>query len=128
MTDAEIRAKIAAINIDVQAALDEIASKHGLDKLARGRCTFTDNGFDFKVSAIFSGGDTKEMAKLRSNVFMYGLKDEACNATIKYGNDHYALVGMKQTKMVLSKGGKEYLAPIEQVVNFIKNNHPELCI
>lgn len=126
MTNEEIRAKIAAVTIDLNEALAQIAAKHGLDKLERGRCTFTDNGFEMKLSAVFAGGDTKEMAKLRSHAFMYGLKEEVCGAVINYGTDHFELIGMKQTNMLLKKGGKQFVAPIDQVVAAIKRNHPNL--
>lgn len=126
MNNQEIRAKIAAITIDLNEALVQIAAKHGLDKLERGRCTFTDNGFEMKLSAVFEGGDTKEMAKLRSNAFMYGLKEEVCGAVIQYANDNFELIGMKQTNMVLRKGGKQFVAPIDQIVASIRKNHPDL--
>lgn len=126
MTNEEIRAKIAAVTIDLNEAFAQIAAKHGLDKLERGRCTFTDNGFEMKLSAVFAGGDTKEMAKLRSHAFMYGLKEAVCGAVINYGTDNFELVGMKQTNMLLKKGDKQFVAPIDQVVAAIKRNHPNL--
>lgn len=126
MTNEEIRAKIAAITIDLNEALAQIAAKHGLDKLERGRCTYTDDGFEMKLSAVFAGGDSKEMAKLRSHASIYGLKEEVCGAIIQYANENFELIGMKQTNMVLRKGGKQFLAPIEKIVASIKRNHPNL--
>jgi len=126
MSNQEIRAKIAAVTIDLNEALAQIAAKHGLDKLERGRCTFTDNGFEMKLSAVFAGGDSKEMAKLRSHAPMYGLKEEVCGAVITYANDNFELIGMKQTNMVLRKGGKQFVAPIDQIVASIRKNHPDL--
>ncbi len=126
MTNEEIRAKIAAITIDLNEALAQIAAKHGLDKLERGRCTYTDDGFQMKLSAVFAGGDSKEMAKLRSHASIYGLKEEVCGAIIQYANKNFELIGMKQTNMVLRKDGKQFVAPIEKIVASIKRNHPNL--
>jgi hypothetical protein len=128
MSDTEIRAKIAAFNIDLDAVLNVLATKHGLDKLARGRCTFSENGFEMKLSATFEGGDTKEMAKLRANAVLYNLKDEVCGAVIKYANEDYELIGMKQTNMVLRKGNATFNAPINHVVASIRKHHPDMII
>lgn len=128
MTDEEIRAKIAAITIDLNKAFLQIIKKHGLDKMERGRCTFTDDGFQMKISGVFSGGDSSEMAKLRANTVVLGLKDSAVGAVINLGGEHYELIGMKQKNLVLRKGEKNYIASIDNVVAAIKRNHPDLVL
>lgn len=123
----EALVKTKQVHAALKAALAQIAKDHNLDSLTVGKLTYSDNGFSTSLSAIFEGGDTKDMAKLRRSAFMYGLKESVCNASITFNSQQFNVIGMRNTKMVLEQGGKAYTAPIESVVNSIKVNHPDLC-
>lgn len=121
----EALVKTKQVHAALNAALAQIAKDHNLDSLKVGKLTYSDNGFSTSLSAIFEGGDSKELAKLRKSAFMYGLKESVCNAIITFNKEPFKLIGMRNTKMVLEQAGKTYTAPIESVVNAIKVYHPE---
>jgi len=53
--------KLQAIRVDLQAALDTVAKKHGLARLVAGNCTFEKTGaFTWKLEGIEEGGLAKE--------------------------------------------------------------------
>lgn len=122
------KAQVQAIYNDIDAALAEIAKKHGLDKLKLGNCSFSNDGFTSKLEGIFSGGESKEMQKLRLHAFSYGLKEDVCNATIKYSNAEYKVIGLRSKNMLIERDGRIYTAPAEQVVRSIKFYNRELCL
>lgn len=117
--------KTKQVHAALNAALAQIAKDHNLDSLKVGKLTYSDDGFSATVSAIFAGGDSKDMAKLRRNAFIYGLKESVCNAVITYNKQEFKVIGMRNTKMVLEQNGKSFTAPIESVLNAIKVYHPE---
>lgn len=121
-------AKTKEVNAALNIALAQIAKDHGLDALKTGKLTYSENGFTTTLTAVFSGGDTKDMAKLRRNAFTYGLNESVCNAVITYSKQQFKVIGMRNTKIVLEQGGKSFTAPIDAVVNSIKVYHPEHVI
>lgn len=56
--------KLAKIRVDLNAALAEVAKKHGLARLTAGNCTFEQTGaFTWKVEGLAEGGLTKEQSR-----------------------------------------------------------------
>jgi hypothetical protein len=98
--------QIKQIRTDIDTALEAVAKKHKLDKLAAGNCTFTGSTFTFKVEGLTQGGETVEEARI---------------ATFVYQNKTFTIsANARCTKVILTSGGKDYQMPVEMVDEMVE--------
>ena len=111
--------KLQAIRVDLQAALDTVAKKHGLARLVAGNCTFEKTGaFTWKLEGIEEGGLAKEQRRYDENKWL-GLP--ARGAEFKSGGKVYTCWGLNTTgsKVIAEcNDGKRYNWPVEAVRRF----------
>ena len=119
--------EIQEIRQDIDAALLDIAKKHGVEKFKLGSIRYDADGFRTTIEAQYQGAETSDMKTLKVNAPFMGFKKEIAGANIKYIDKAYKVVGMKRTNLLLESGGKVYVANIERVKSYLqKHNSPYL--
>jgi hypothetical protein len=111
--------KLAAIRVDLQAALDSVAKKHGLARLVAGHCTFETTGaFTWKLEGIEQGGLAKEQRRYDENTWL-GLPERGAEFTSR-GKTHKTW-GLNTTgsKVITEcSDGARYNWPLEAIRKF----------
>lgn len=120
---------LATIRTDLDAALEAVAKKHGI-QLSVGRITFSEDSFSTKLTALIpsdsddagtaNGTEVKWAAAFKTNARFFGLKSEDLGKTVKLGNVDYTIVGMRpraKNSIVLKKANGAFVAyAIEPVI------------
>lgn len=120
--------KIQEIRQEMQAALNAIATKHGLEGFNIGTIRYDADSFRVPVEGKFLGGESQEMKTLRMNARILGFKEDICGAEIDYSNRKFKVLGMRRSNMVLEEGGKVYTAKVDSVKLTLKmQNSPLLA-
>jgi hypothetical protein len=103
------------IRIDMNAALEAVAKKHGLNKLAAGNCSYDPAGaFTFKVEGVIGGGLSKDEARYENERSAYGLPPLGAHWTDQSGTN--VIEGMTAGgKVIFSRGGKKFVADADAV-------------
>lgn len=107
--------QLKAIREDMEKALKDIASKHGIENLKLGAFTHDNDGFRTKLEVQYEGGESADMKTLKFNAPYMGFKPEIAGAVIQYSGKDCKVIGMKRTKMLLDIKGKTYTANIDDV-------------
>jgi len=114
------KAKLDAIRADTQAALDAVATKHGLSKYKLGKMIYSDDGFHAKVDAVLEGGRTKEAITYDAN---HEFMDLPVRGTAFNSNGlTFTISGMNTTgsKVRADANGKTYLFKTDDVAKICK--------
>ncbi len=119
------KTKLAEIRKDFEAALAEVAKKHGVADVQLGTIRFDTDGFRVPLTARFEGGESADAKALRMSAKFIGFNDSIVNATISYANRQCKVVGLKRTKLLLEVEGKSMTAPVDQVVRVLKQQKSE---
>lgn len=113
---------IPQLRIDINAALAEVAKKHGLSKLQATNAKYTSDSCTFTVEAIMEGGLSKEAARYDANRGILGLPP--LGTEINAGRDIWIPTGINTTgsKVIATKkdNGKSYLVGTETLAAFWK--------
>lgn len=107
------KAMLKAVRADLDAALAEVAKKHGLQTFKSGNCTFdpTAGSFNFKVEGTVEGGIGKEGARLQFEA-TYDPALPKVGESFFFGTHTYSAIGMNTTgsKVVVKRNdGKTFL-------------------
>ena len=109
---------------EIDAALAEIAKKHGVN-LKCGRCTYDPTGnFTFKLEGVTEGGVTKEGALYNANAKWLGLPE--LGTVFAYRGQQHTITGMNTTgtKVIVKRSdNKEFLFKVEGIQRLC-GNHP----
>lgn len=117
---------LVAIRPDLDRALAEVASKHGLSSLKSGQCSFDhrSGNFTMKIEGIGEGGVDKDGAR-----YNLALRDRLIDDLPPLGTEFenggvtYKIVGINSTlsKILVTKGeGERYLFPTEMLCSMLK--------
>lgn len=124
MNSSEIRAQLALIRKDVDAALATIAQKHGLQALALGKGSFTEHGCTFKLECVFKGGLSKDAQRYNELRHIHSalpaLDTDARFLT--WNNETLELIGANTTgSKIIAKhaNGKQYLYRTDMILQMI---------
>jgi hypothetical protein len=123
MTTSITKAFIRDLRIDIDNALAEVATKHGIS-LTAGNASFTDNTATIKLNvALLVGGRvaTKEQETLKLYQKILGISDEQMTAVFTLGGKRFVLDGYKTTRTskpyVIRENGTDrlYVATEDQI-------------
>lgn len=118
---------IAQLRIDINAALAEVAKKHGLSKLQAGNAKYTADSCTFALEAIKEGGHSKEASRYEANAGILGLPP--LGTEVNTGKDTFIPTGLNSTgsKVIVTKkaNNKSYLYATETFVMFWKMQQKE---
>ena len=120
--------KLTKIRLEMDQALDQVAKNNNIESIKIGTIRFDENGFKTSIEANFEGGESVELRTLKMSAAIYGFKPEIAGAKINFGNKEYTVTGVKRTKMTLENGGKTYLAPIDKIVQTLRNQKSLLVL
>ena len=113
---------IAQLRIDINAALADVAKKHGLSKLQATNAKYTADSCTFTLEAIKEGGKSKEAARYEANAAMLGLPP--LGTEVFTGADTFIPTGLNTTgsKVIVIKksNNKSYLYATETFAMFWK--------
>lgn len=93
------RPALAALRIELNAALAAVATKHGI-AIDVGSCSYTETSATFKLAIATNAtpGESTVDAKAKSDWAMYatmfGLKVEWLGAEVKHRHDVYTIIGI----------------------------------
>lgn len=116
------KSNLKTLRVDITAALDEVAKKHGID-LSIGNISFSANEFTTKLTA--KGSDNKtENAEMdfQRGAIRIGIKSEAYGKHFTLGGDTFKLVGIntraKKYPLLGINGanGKTYKLPVSMLI------------
>lgn len=117
------RDKLAAIRVDLDAALVTIAKKHGLAKFVTGKIVYTQGGaFTAKVEGVPEGGLTKEAQRyLDLRTYTRGLPELGASIKLQGRTREavYTIVGANTTGskvLVNDADGKGWLYEVKYIV------------
>lgn len=113
---------LKSIRVDLNAALAEVAKKHGI-VVSAGSITYRDNSFTCKLTAVTTAGggveqaegnasgtsDAKWQKAFLDNCVFLGLKKSDLGATFKMSGENVTIVGARpkaNLPIVISKNGK----------------------
>lgn len=119
--------EISQLRADINAALAEVAKKHGLSKLQAGNAKYTADSCTFALEAIKEGGHSKEAARYEANKGLLGLPP--LGTEVHTGADAYIPTGLNSTgsKVIVTKksNNKSYLYATETFAMFWKLQQKE---
>jgi hypothetical protein len=95
------REKLQLIRKDMDKALEEVAKKHGLKKLAAGNATFLKSSFTIKVEGILEGGESPE--EQLYNMYVDIMKLPPLHTKFTEQGREYEIVGMNSRRSPLIK-------------------------
>jgi len=118
------KAKLQAMRAELETAMKKIGAKHGIT-LTTGNATYSDDAFKMKISgtANATDGSFVSQAEVDFKKFRgrFGLPENALRKSVKVGNEHFVITGLKPRSFkypVLGKSaadGKSYKLPIAAV-------------
>lgn len=108
------RATLKSIRIEIDAALAQLAAKHGFS-MKLGAVRFTETNFTGKVEASLSG-EAPEVQRYRDMCGVYGLDAKMLGKNVHFAGEVFKVIGMKSGyKSVLAeRGGRTYRIPVDR--------------
>ena len=133
------RPTLAVLRTDIEAALAEVAKKHGIT-LGIGGMTFTQTTFTTRISAVAAAEDAsnsddaapnesnsdvnpKWIVAFNRNAFLHGFNRSDLNRTFKIGRIEHTLVGWRTKatyKAVVRKNGRLVCMDHTTVLNALR--------
>jgi hypothetical protein len=112
---------LKAVSADVDAALAEIARKHGFAKMKMGNITFSPTGFTSKLIAETADREEGEFKRYAS---LLGLKADDFGRRFKVSGAEYEICGVRprKAKPILARrldNQKTYVFPSEYVATLL---------
>jgi len=110
--------KLQAIRVDLQAALDAVARKHGLAQFIAGNCTFDRTGsFSWKLEGVADGGLAKEQRTYDENRWL-GLPERG--SEFKQGGKVHKTWGLTRGSKVITEcsDGKRYTWKVDAIRSY----------
>jgi hypothetical protein len=112
---------LRALRVDIDAALADVAKKHGLQQLHAGSCTYDPAGaFTFKLEGVAEGGVDKNGGRYINEYKMLGLPP--LGTTFKQRSGMFTIAGLTGGGKVIAANeqGKRYVFDMETVKAIVK--------
>lgn len=134
MTTTFNKQNLATIRKDIDAALAEVAAKHGIT-LGLGTITFSGDTFSTKLTAMIKDGDVaindtmsaKQMTwakDFKAYAFSFGMKAEDLGKKVTIGSTEYVIIGArpraKQNIVMRNPNGGFNVQEASVVAKFLK--------
>jgi hypothetical protein len=117
--------KLEGIRKDTDAALAEIAKKHGLSTYRLGKITYSKDGFRAPVEAVELGALSEDAKLYKSSEAIYGLPPVNVEVDVPRLHGKITPLGMTGRGSVLfSRGGATYKIPFDRYREVFKSKTP----
>lgn len=121
---------LRALRADIDAALVDVAKRHGLKSLQAGNCSYNSGGgsFTFKLNGVVEGGLDKEASAYEARR-RYDPTLPPLGAAFEYGGRTYTVAGANRgTRLFADRDdGKRFVFP-RDVVARLTGSEPKLTI
>jgi hypothetical protein len=103
---------LRVLRADIDAALVEVAKRHGLKSLTADGCKYRDDSFTFSVEGVVEGGLDRQAAEYEMRR-KYDDKLPALGTTFKQGVRTFTVVGANRGSKIIAArdDGKRFLFP-----------------
>ena len=108
------RDQLKALRADIDAALIDVAKRHGLKSLTAAKCKYRDDSFTFSVEGVVEGGLDKEAAEYEMRR-QYDPTLPALGTTFTQGVHSYSVIGANRGRKIIAQrtDGMKFLFPRE---------------
>lgn len=121
-TPQETKMDLRNIRASLDAALAEVAKKHGLQKLNSAACTFDPHGaFKFSVEGVFAGGLSKEATMYNACRHFENLPPLGTKFALRGESDEIVGMNTTGTKVLTTRvsDGKQYWWKVDVLKNIL---------